>query len=79
LQDQKGAFAEEPRAVVEKQGDSPPSMPCLSHREPFKSIATTRIHPPLRSVIRFAVFAVGTSFGKSMLIPFALATSGLEA
>jgi hypothetical protein len=44
---------------AEKPHDLLPSLRCPSHQEPSKSLAPTPIHPPLPSVIRFAVFAVG--------------------
>ncbi len=51
----------QPAFAEEKPGDSLRSLPRLPHREPSKSIAPTPIHPPLPSVIRFAVFASGRS------------------
>jgi hypothetical protein len=42
----------------EKPGDSLPSLPRPPHREPFKSIAPTPIHPPLSPVIRIRGVAV---------------------
>jgi hypothetical protein len=58
----KGKFVpKKPAFAAEKPGDLLPSLPRLPHRELSKSIAPTPIHPPLPSVIRFAVFAVGHS------------------